>query len=62
LIREKSKEYKYGSLLYLYYSYINKFHTEPQDIESLLEFSDFCKIESGIHKLVADYTKQTKEK
>ena len=40
--------YSHGSLIYTYYSYMNKFHTEPLDWKNLFEYLEFDRLENEI--------------
>lgn len=47
-----------GSLRYLYYTYLNKFHREPVDMEDLVDGLMYIDIESRIN---ADAMKKAKQ-
>jgi hypothetical protein len=46
--------FKYGSFVYSYYAYLNKFHTEPRDWRSLMEYMEFNKTENNLSACYAE--------
>lgn len=48
-------KFEYGHFLYMYYSYLDDFHTEPQSWSDLFERNDYRDTETTIKKLVQDY-------
>ena len=46
--------------MFTYYSFLDKFHTEPKTWEELMEFTDYLNTDSSINKLIADTVKQEK--
>lgn len=43
-----------GSFVYTFYSYLNKFHTEPSDWRSLVEYMEYNRIENKIAEVYSD--------
>lgn len=54
-MREYIESFKYGSYLYAYYSFMDKFHVEPKDWKDFLEHMEYIRVENDI----ADYIKKT---
>lgn len=53
--------YKYGNFLYLYYRYLDRFHTEPGSVKGLLEGIEYERIEGKKEKLINEYIRSIKE-
>lgn len=41
-------------MTFLYFRYLDKFHTEPYDLGQLFEFNAFLNTSAKINKLIAD--------
>ena len=45
--------FSYGSFVYTYYAYMNKFNEEPKDWKNLFEYLEFNKLENKIKEIVS---------
>ncbi len=55
-----SSKFEHGALVFTYYRFLDKFHTEPVTLAELMEFSNYLDTDSAVNKLIADMTKQEK--
>lgn len=46
--------FEYGDLVYLYYSYINDFHVEPDSMAALFERSQFLDVLGKVRKRITE--------
>lgn len=58
-IKEITSNFKYGDFTFIYYRFLDKFHTEPNSWGELFEYSDYIEIDSKINKIISDF--KTKE-
>ena len=55
-----NEKFNYGSFVFTYYRFLDKFHTEPKTWHELMEFSNYLDTDSAVTKLIADTVKQEK--
>lgn len=59
MIRNTVKDkFNYGSFVFAYYRFIDKFHIEPKSWIDLIEYNNYVDTESAINKIIADLAEQ----
>jgi hypothetical protein len=53
-------KFNYGSFVFTYYRFLDKFHVEPKTWAELMEFSNYLDTDSAVSKLIAETVKQEK--